>query len=160
VSIPVRVLNQGVLNNINNLQFRLRFARSPQEAFDLQQQLVRERALLYQVQEQKKQVEIQVAPDMKVRLATPPVTFDEKGKVKRLSAKELQELKGPNPRLPGYLGELSDIRQDSMVTVYLAKSKTPPRKFTGKTGDLDKLSLESRPEALMILLHAEVQLKP
>jgi hypothetical protein len=105
-------------------------------------------------------VEIQTAPDMKVRLASPPVTFDEKGKVKKLTLKERQEFKGPDPRLPGYLGELSDIRQDAMVTVYLAKSKTPPRKFTGKTGDLDKLPLDARPEALMILLHAEIPLKP
>jgi hypothetical protein len=88
--------------------------------------------------------------DMKVRTLKPMV-FDDKGAPKKLSKKELDELKGPDKSLPGYTADISDVRQDSTVTVYIAKKK-PAKGGTAK--DKDDLA-ENKPEAIMLVIVGE-----
>ena len=77
---------------------------------------------------------------MKVRLAQPPEAFDDKGNIKKYTAKELKELKGPD-NLPGYTGTLDDVKTNQLVLVSLAASRArAARSPREKDGDkmLDK----------------------
>jgi hypothetical protein len=76
--------------------------------------------------------ELQAADTMKVRLRNPPVAFDDKGKPKKYTSKELAELKGPDKKLPGYTGDFDNLRTGQKVGVYLAK-----KKYAGKAAKSD-----------------------
>jgi hypothetical protein len=67
-------------------------------------------------------VELSAADDVMVRVAHPPATFDEKGRVKKYTKKELRELKGDS-KLPGYQGEFSNLRQNQIVRIELVKRR-------------------------------------
>jgi hypothetical protein len=99
--------------------------------------------------------EFVAATDMKVRTLNPMV-YDDKGKPRKLTAKEKVELKGPDKRLPGYTAEIADIRQDSYVKVYLPKhkaGKTSSATASASKDDKDKAAAtENKPEAIMLLI--------
>src|SRR5215470_4755 len=57
-------------------------------------------------------VELQAIDDVVVRTARPREQVDDKGKVKRLTRAELKELKGPDPKLPGYKAEFGDLQTE------------------------------------------------
>src|SRR5206468_1383639 len=61
------------------------------------------RRISYSIQTINQDVELQAADDIKVRIPKPPPAFDDKGRPKKYSEKELRELKGPG-NLPGYTG--------------------------------------------------------
>jgi hypothetical protein len=89
-----------------------------------------------------KEVEVQTTDEVKVRLLNPPVAFDDKGKIKKYSAKELKELKGNDPKLPGYNGEFSDLQTGQIVKLTLVRKKGDPApKPTGKKGKDAELEL-------------------
>jgi hypothetical protein len=71
-------------------------------------------------------VEWQATDDVNVRMPNPPAQFDDKGRVKMYTAKELRELKG-NDRLPGYPAEFSDLKSGQSVQVTLVRKKGGPR---------------------------------
>jgi hypothetical protein len=96
----------GIANNLMNMQIN--------------------QANMYSVRTFQKDYELQTTDEVKVRLAQPPLKFDEKGKAVHHTSKELKELKGPDPKLPGYTGEFSDLANDQIVTVYLIKKKAEP----------------------------------
>jgi len=111
-------------------------------------------------------VELRGAEDMVVRLSQPPLDYDEKGKVRKYTAKELKEMKG-TAGLPGYQGELSNLQVGQIVQVYPGKNqkvvlptdkkggkdgaKLPPGGKKGQKDELDNLGME-RPEVVMILV--------
>jgi hypothetical protein len=76
-----------------------------------------------QVTMQAKDYELQTTEDLKVRLSRPPAQFDDKGKVKKYTAKELREMRGPDHKLPGYTGEFSDLQTEQVVQVTLVRPK-------------------------------------
>jgi hypothetical protein len=78
--------------------------------------------------------------EVTVRFKKLPPEFDEKGKVKRRTAVELKELKGKDPRLPGYTAEFSDLKPGQAITVYLARERRAagPAKAKGEAADADK----------------------
>jgi hypothetical protein len=100
-----------------------------------------------QIKKEDQNVDFQAAADMKVRILHPMV-YDDKGKPRKLTAKEREEMKGPDKKLPGYTAEVADVRQDSYVTVYLPKAKP------GKPSkdDKDKAAADNKPEAIMLLV--------
>ncbi len=109
---------------------------------------------LYSAKKTEVDLHFMPAADMKVRTAT-PLVFDDKGKPKKLTAKEKAELKGPDKTLPGYTADMTDIHQDSYVTVYIPKkkpSKTPAPKDDNSLAD-------TTPEAIMILIVGEMPAK-
>src|SRR5262249_19749027 len=61
--------------------------------------------------------ELDQTGDMVVRLLNPPVQYDDKGFPKKYTAAELKELKGDNPKLPGYQGDTSDLKTGIQVRV-------------------------------------------
>lgn len=65
--------------------------------------------------------------DIKVRVPNPPLQFDEKGRAKKYSSEELKQLKGDDPsdqKLPGYKSDISNLKEGSIVQVFLGKPRT------------------------------------
>jgi hypothetical protein len=94
-----------------------------------------------------KNVELAQADEMVIRRRNPPVLFDDKGKVRKPTAKELKEMKGEG-NLPGYMAEASDLKANQLVTIYY-QTKKP-----GKKDDPDALT-DNKPKARMIVIEAE-----
>jgi hypothetical protein len=101
-------------------------------------------------------VELRAADNVKVRSNFPPVEYDDKGNLKRWTAKELKALKG-NSKLPGYPAEYDALRPGQGIQVYLAKAlpKTAPK---GLKTEEPKETM--RPEVVMILIVQEAQMPP
>lgn len=99
-------------------------------------------------------LELQAADDMKVRMLFPPVEYDEKGRPKKYTKKELDDLKGPDKKLPGYPAEFDNLKPEQTVEVYLAKTKTAPRP---KGKDKDATGETPRPQVVMIVIQFEPQ---
>jgi hypothetical protein len=108
--------------------------RNPAQRQQQMMQLLRDAQQMPQnlitVKEVQQDVRAVPADDMKVRLLQPPAAYDDKGNIKKYTAKELKELKGPD-NLTGYTGTLEDVKANQLVLVYLARK--PP-----KAGDKPK----------------------
>jgi hypothetical protein len=120
-------------------------------------------AKIYSLGIDYKVVELKTTDDVKVRLANPPLKVNEKGKIAPLSATERQKLKGPDPQLPGYMGEFSDLTQDQVVTVTLVRKKGEgprlPPPVRGKPVDPTAL-LENLGQVSVILVLVDPNAKP
>lgn len=163
VTLRYGVPNVGAINNLANMQVQMADAarRGDRNAvLDLQRRMAQERGNLITVKEETQNMEFQATDDMKVRLAIPPAVFDDKGKLRKPTAKELAEMKGPNKALPGYAADLTDIRQDAIVTVSLPKRKPMPSSRPApvnkdKDKDFDKPAPGTRLEVIMMIVHGE-----
>jgi hypothetical protein len=151
-------------------QVQMLRARTPQERSQAQQQYLQSLAQLaqtqrnlYQARDLNADVQLRFAEKVKVRLAQPPVAYDDKGNLKRYTPKELQELRGKSG-LPGYDGEFDSLRSGQVVKAYLAKNAVavnpagppkagPPKAAKKKKTDDEEDELSpARPEAVMILV--------
>jgi len=72
-------------------------------------------------------VDLAVADDLKVRTLVLPPAYDDKGKVRKYTSKELAELKGPDKKLPGYTASEGDLKRDQVVTLHLVKKAGRPK---------------------------------
>ncbi len=119
---------QRILANHNFVQQQQQLAQLLHDAEGLlasQKDLVR-------VKEVQQNVELPLADEVKVRALVPPQAFDDKGNIKRYTAKELKELRGPE-NLPGFPAEMSDVQAGRTVLVKLmVRKKAPPRKTDPK----------------------------
>jgi len=159
VTIKYGVPNVGALNNIANLEKQAaQVATNPnlnplQRAQQIQQiklDLAKNQQQAITIKEESQNVELQLGDEVKVRRANPPPSFDEKGNLKKPTAKELKELKGPDPKLPGFTADVADIASDQMVTATLAKkkdAKPAPKDKDDKTAE--------RPQVTMLVILAE-----
>lgn len=93
--------------------------------------------------------EVPVGDDVIVRLAQPPAATDEKGRFKRYTKKELDELRGPDKKLPGYTGTLDDLKEGAYVAVYLSRRSGGPKNFKGA-----EVPPEYKPHVTMIVILA------
>ncbi len=163
LQIKYPVLNPGAVQGLANAQVALQQAllnKDPvgraQGIANAQVQMAQNKLNMYNYRSQD--VDLQTTEDVKVRLANPPEQLDEKGRPKRYTAKELKELKGPDPKLEGYQADFSNLRPDQVVTVSLVKKKDVPKvKPTGGKGkdfDTDLLN-DYLPQISYILVIAE-----
>ncbi len=85
----------------------------------------------------KKQVEWQSTDDVKVRFDERALSpkFDDKGRVKRYTRKDLNELKGEDKKTPGYPAEFSDLKQGQIIQVTLVRKKGSPKRVKGADPD-------------------------
>jgi len=115
--------------------------------------------LRVQVGQVLRDVELQPSDDMKVRILQPPADFDEKGRPKRYTAKELKEMKGNDPKLPGYTADFESLKADQIVKIYLGtrkEAKAPPRPKGRKKGkEAEEAETEHKPEITMVVIIAE-----
>ncbi len=84
----------------------------------------------YEMKEKEVTAEVVLADDVKVRVASPPAAFDDKGNVKAYTPQELKDLKGTgeDAKLPGYTAERDSIRNGQMVMIttgYKVGAKDP-----------------------------------
>jgi hypothetical protein len=116
-------------------------------------EIKKNQAIAVTYQEKSYDVELQAADDMKVRLLQPPTAFDDNGKPKKYTKKELDELKGPDKKLPGYTATFENLRPGQSVKVYLGKKKDSG-KSSAKDPDKDTKS-DKRPLVTMIVILRE-----
>jgi hypothetical protein len=149
LTLVYQVPNVGAINNIANIKVQMAQARDINTMRNLQVQLIREQANVYQVKKESHNIDVEAGDDVQVRLKDPPVAFDEKGNAKKYTAKELKELKG-DPKLPGYAGDFDSLKTDQIVQIKLAKMKETP-KPRGKGEDKDALT-DNKPVATTIMI--------
>jgi hypothetical protein len=190
VSIPYWALNQGEANaatqeQVHMMQIAGNAGLTPvqraQQMAQAQNAYNTHVSRMWEPKTKNMSINLRAAEDMKVRTLKPPVEYDEKGKVKKYSSKELKELKGTGA-LPGYTSDASALQTNQIVQVYLAKKKygkDKEEKMEGKKegkkdkdavklvapGDknkkkeiFDELGLE-RPEVTVIVIMSEAYVK-
>ncbi len=150
LTIPYLKINVGEVQNYNNAYMNMLRASNPQQLLQAQQSMANHQARIYQIATTQKEVEWTATEDAKVRMKNPPPQFDEKGRVKRYTAKELKELRG-NDKI-GYPAEFSDLKSGQIVEVTLVQKKDAPRPRRGKDADLLG---ENMPNMSVILILAE-----
>lgn len=151
VRVPIRYvkINEGQLKNYLNAQVSLINAQNAQGVANAQRSMAQAEAQMYELATIEKEVEWAASDEVKVRLRNPPPIFDEKGRAKRYTAKELRELKG-NDKLDGFPAEFSDLKTGQVVTVTLLQKKGARPVRRGKDIDPDDL-----PKMSMIIIERE-----
>jgi hypothetical protein len=151
VQVPLvyYVVNEGEYRALVQSQLDLAKARSVQDAINAKRAMADHESRLYTEKRENVNIDFVPSAEMKVRTLHPMV-YDDKGKPKKLTRKELDELKGPDKKLDGYTADAGDVKTDMIVTVYIEKKK--PTKTKSKD---DKDLTETKPEALMLLIVAD-----
>lgn len=172
-------IDEGVANNINNKQQELIKEQAllvatprnkPQDQLNhanriktLTIEIQKEEAKLIKYKEVQQQFELKAADDVKVRTVEAPPKFDDKGFPAKRTAAEMKELRGTDPRVPGYKAEIDAVKEDLTVMVMLVRkatrstSKEPPAKAPDKSTNLDKdppIKLPDSLRATVILIGA------
>lgn len=84
-----------------------------------------------QFQLQDKQMDYEIGEDMIVRLETPPLAFDDKGRIKKYTKEELDEMKGPKGTDAnatwGYTSDADALKAELIVKLFLGKRKSTPK---------------------------------
>ena len=132
---------------------------NPQQA---RMNLMKAQANLYK--QKMEDVEFLLKDDVKIRQLLPPESFDEKGNKKRLSAKELAELKGPEKNLPGFPADRSDLNGNTLVQVTFSSKVQKQVAKTGNSGlagiaaakDDPETAREKRPRVSMIIITGKI----
>ncbi len=151
LTIPYLKINQGQLQNYYNAEMNLIRATNAQGVFNAQNQMAQAAAQIYQLDKVYKEVEWTAADEFKVRMANPPPHFDEKGRPKRYTRKELQELKGTDKQ-PGYPAEFSDIKAGQIVQVTLLQNKNGSHPVKrGKDGE-GEVGADNLPRMSLIMI--------
>jgi hypothetical protein len=70
-----------------------------------------------------KDVEFEVSDDLKVRRKFAPLQYDEKGKPRKPTVTELSQMKGSDPKQPGYSADVFDLKPGQVVQLTLWKQK-------------------------------------
>ena len=90
-----------------------------------------------------KQVKISVLDEVQVRAKLLPLAFDEKGNQRKLTKEEIKDLKGDDPKLPGYAASYSDLKAGQAVLIYFGRLKPATSKDGSKSDDSAKSASQS-----------------
>jgi hypothetical protein len=177
LSVPDGI-DQGAANAIQAKQAelaRLQVSPPPRNPNEYQNRLNKVATLTREIQQNQaklykfKQVDqkftLVVADNAAVRQMELPTKFDDKGFPVKLTAEEKRELKGNNPRLPGYKADFDAIKADDMVQVTLSRKrdasantadKTKTEKKTDKVEEKDApIRLDKNLQATVVVIGAE-----
>jgi hypothetical protein len=124
--------SRNPINEMNRIQQLM-----AQMQVDVVRQQLRPQQNPYKTVTSTRDVEFQVMEEVKVRTQVLPAAFDDKGNVKKYTAKELKELKGKDAHLPGYESSLENLTAGQVVQVTLAPRKKP-KPVAGKDQANDK----------------------
>jgi hypothetical protein len=143
--------NTGAIQNIANLKAQLLTTRDPGTLRNISIEMAKNQANLVSYKDLSKDVELEVGDNLKVRTLVEPVEYDDKGKPRRLTAKEKAELKGSDPKLPGYEADFDSLKADQTVAVYV-----PQKKASGKSKVKDLVfDNKEKLKAVMIVILKE-----
>lgn len=100
-----------------------------------------------------KDFDVRAGNDIKVRSSYPPQEYDDKGNMKRWTAKELLALK-KGSKLPGYPAEYDILKPGQLVAVYLAKAIPAAGKGKAKGLKIEDPvdAINTRPEVVMLVV--------
>jgi hypothetical protein len=112
---------------------------------DIYSQAVPVAQTVWSIEEKQIDYRLGFNDQLKVRVATLPPVFDDNGKRRAYSAKELRELKG-GANLPGYTAKLEDLKENQLVRIYFVKKKKADNVFMDKS---EPIALEAT--AIIIL---------
>jgi hypothetical protein len=118
-----------------------RAQRLQQLAGQIQNEMVRAPAgpSPYRVVLAYKDFDVEAPDEVVVRRLTLPVEYDDKGNVKEYTEAEKKELRGKDPKVPGYAAQWDDVQVGQKVKLYLGKKKT---KDAAKADDKEALKGE------------------
>ena len=135
------VRQQTIMQNRNLLQRQRDLAKWAQDY----QNFFSKPQNFYQVKEKEQDVDVELIDEAKIRLASPPAKFDDKGNIKAYTAEELKELKGTgeDAKLPGFAGERDGLRNGQMVLVTLGYK---PAAKDGEAAKKKPEDVEKKPE--------------
>ena len=108
------------------------------------------RSFLYDIRERDQTFDLVPEDDIKVRVSMPPQPFDEKGNPRKYTAQEMKELKGEDPRVPGYKSSLEFVQVGQTVVVYLGTGKVITQPAV--EGEPVKKIVDPRPRFVMLLV--------
>jgi pentapeptide MXKDX repeat protein len=162
IEYDVPKLNPNAVLALNNATVNLQTASARGDYNGVraaQLEIAKQKAAMYTMTPMK--IDLVTTEDVVVRLATPRPEFDEKGKLKKHTAKELKELRGDS-KLPGFAGEFSDLKTNLYVTLSLVRKKDAPRPKPGpKSKDADaELMQENKPMISQIMVLGEPKTGP
>jgi hypothetical protein len=166
ITLKYAALNAGAANNLANLQRQLLdAARDPnplarqRRVAETTIEIEKNKQNLYTLKEESQKLELQAGNEMKVRTLLLPVEYDDQGKVRKLSDKELRELRGPDSKLPGYAADFDSLKAEQIVDIYLGPPKGGAAKGKPKAKpketDKDVPADESKPQVLMVVIKRE-----
>ena len=72
-------------------------------------------------------VEFELADKVMVRIEKPPLAFDDKGKVKKYTKEELDEMKGENKKEFGYKAEIDVLKGGQILRLTMGRPKSAPK---------------------------------
>jgi hypothetical protein len=96
-------------------------------------------------------IEFVADDNMKIRTLHLPLEYDEKGKPRRLTQKEINERKGSDPRLRGYEADFDNLKAGQTVEVQYEKPVGQPTKSRPGT-DSDAAKQKEQHKALMVVI--------
>lgn len=108
-------------------------------------------------------VELLLKEDVKIRRLNPKEDYDDKGRPKKYTVKELKELKGDDLKTPGYPADFTDLISQSIVNVTLMQKPIKPVRggatglvgVAGKKDDPD-IAREMRPKISSIVIMGSI----
>lgn len=123
----VKVVNAEQQKKYGELQAQLAQTKDANAARNIAQQMKDVAAKYYDTKEVPYQFQLATVPkELKVRLQKLPPKEGADGKPGRYTQEELKQLKGDDPKLPGYTAEAKDLAQDVWVKVFIDKTKYKP----------------------------------
>lgn len=108
----------------------------------------------YKTTTTKHEIEFQASEKVKVRTTILPEQFDDKGNIKKHTAKELAELKGKDKNLPGYESSLERLETGQVVRVTLKAAPTRGAKDKDKDAPADA-RVDKKMQAAVIVITKE-----
>ena len=150
------VLDPAKIQQLAQARAEMAQARDPNAYRAAQIKMAQTQMSLYKIE--NKEIEVQASDEVVVRMARPKEDFDEKGKPKRYTKKELQEMRGTDKKLPGYNADFGDITTDQIIQVSLVRKKGAPvgrPKRKGKDDAEADLLGDYSPQASLIVILRE-----
>jgi hypothetical protein len=148
IRLQIGLPDPQVMQNLATWQRELNFTKDPRRAFEL-------RKAIAENQGKTKPFDLDIEPgdEIKVVAANPPVAFDDKGKVKKYTAKELAELKD-DPKSKFFKADFDSLKNGQFVTVTVGWKKDTVKPKPGKEKDPEWLA-QNKPIAIKILIVSE-----
>jgi hypothetical protein len=153
--------NQGEYNGLLQAQRDYQNAlarRDANAARNAANAVAQHQAKLYTYEQKTKDIDLQTIDEVVVRAAAPPPAFDDKGQLKKYTKKELDELKGPDKKLPGYTADFGSLRNGQVVMVTLVKKKDDKKEPMVKPKtkeELEEAMLANLPQVSMVIIVTE-----
>lgn len=69
-------------------------------------------------------LDLELTEEPQVRFLQPRIKFDDKGKPIPYTKEELAELRGSDPKVPGYAADASDLREGQTLRLFFTRPKT------------------------------------